>query len=93
MKIAGLLFLAAVGCASGAQAQQPWSAIARQCGEAAAERMHAATGCAGCAGSWPSGALCAVDAYTHGRIPQEYTKKCIDLVWYQRLKAKMQSMR
>lgn len=74
------------GSAAG-YAQHPWSPIARQCGEAAAEQMHAQTGCAGCAGAWPSGAMCAVNAYFQGAIPVARTKACIDRVWYQRLQS------
>jgi hypothetical protein len=72
-----------------AHAEYPWSAIARQCGEMAAERMHEATGCASCADSWPSAALCTVNAYTNNGIDEVAVKRCIDKVWYARLRANL----
>lgn len=70
-------------------AEYPWSAVARQCGNAAAEQLHAKTGCAGCANSWTSGAWCAVNTYYRGQIPEPILKTCITRVWTERLRARV----
>jgi hypothetical protein len=69
-----------------AAAEYPWSPISRQCGAAAAEQLHAKTGCAGCADSWTSGAWCAVTTYYHDQIPVPILKSCITRVWNERLR-------
>lgn len=82
-----VLFLAMLLPTPTLATEYPWSAIARQCGNAAAEQMHAQTGCAGCAGSWTSGAWCAVDTYYQHQIPVPIIKTCITRVWDERLRA------
>ena len=87
-----LVFVFSVALLSGAPVaaaatEYPWSAVARQCGHAAAEELHAKTGCAGCADAWVSGAWCAVNSYYRGQIPEPILKTCITRVWNERLRA------
>jgi hypothetical protein len=89
MRIVALTLLMELGCVSAHAAEYPWSQIARQCGEMASERMHEATGCASCADSWPSAALCAVNTYTENAIPEAAVKNCIERVWRARLRANL----
>jgi hypothetical protein len=69
-------------------AEYPWSPIARQCGNAAAEQLRAKTGCASCTDSWTSGAWCAVSAYYQNQIPEPILTTCITRVWNERLRAR-----
>ncbi len=78
-----------LGClvAPAAQAEQPWDPIARRCALAAEEQMHAQTGCASCAGSWAPAALCSINTYYRGQVPEAITRACIGRIWDARLKA------
>lgn len=70
-----------------ALAEQPWDQIVHRCARAAEEQMHAQTNCAGCADSWRPAALCAVNTYYRGQVPEDITRSCIDRIWTARLKA------
>ncbi len=80
-------FIAILLAATSAQAQQPWDPIARRCALAAEEQMHARTGCASCADSWAAGALCSVNTYFRGQVPESITRSCIARIWAARLTA------
>lgn len=84
-----LAFVVLFGSASVAAATEyPWSAIARQCGEYAAEQLHRSTGAAGAPDTWTLAAHCAANNYYQGTIAEPVVKTCINRVWAERWRAR-----